>query len=397
MGKNGEGVTGYACAAIVPTPEGEKFVADFTAKYGSPPGLSITATCYDGVMMWTEAVKKVGDPDDYAAVSDAIHTMNYEGLQGTYEFAEYNDYVPLRQDTLPQPFFQVRDEDLVRCSSAVSRLRPSGPSRRGSRPDPHDAAGGRQGQRGRTQPAGPPVLELVDVGKRFGPIVALKDVSVTVREAEVLGIAGPNGSGKSTLFNVVGGVYRGTGRVLLRGENIMSLSPDRVCRRGVGRTFQIPQVFTTMTVEDNVRVGARFGGAARHRTQELIDQALEFVGLSARRRDGAGHLDLLGRKLLMLAAALATEPFLLMLDEPMGGLTPAEIGQLSGLILKLRDERRLTPIVIEHKVKTLVELSDRLMILFNGERIALGPPQEVVNDQRVIDLYLGKVIDVATC
>jgi branched-chain amino acid transport system ATP-binding protein len=86
-----------------------------------------------------------------------------------------------------------------------------------------------------------------------------------------------------------------------------------------------------------------------------------------------------------------------MLDEPMGGLTPAEIGQLSGLILKLRDERRLTPIVIEHKVKTLVELSDRLMILFNGERIALGPPQEVVNDQRVIDLYLGKVIDVATC
>jgi branched-chain amino acid transport system ATP-binding protein len=241
------------------------------------------------------------------------------------------------------------------------------------------------------------VLELTNVGKRFAEIVALKDVSVTVREAEVLGIAGPNGSGKSTLFNVVGGVYRGTGRVLLRGENIMSLSPDRVCRRGVGRTFQIPQVFTTMTVEDNVRVGARFGGAPRQRTQELIDEALEFVGLSARRREGAGHLDLLGRKLLMLAAALATEPFLLMLDEPMGGLTPAEIGQLSGLILKLRDERRLTPIVIEHKVRTLVELSDRLMILFNGERIALGPPQEVVNDQRVIDLYLGKVIDVATC
>jgi ABC-type branched-subunit amino acid transport system substrate-binding protein len=113
MGENGEGVTGYACAAILPTPEGEKFTADFTAKYGSPPGLSITATCYDGTLMWSEAVKKVGDPDDYAAVSDAIHTMNYQGLQGTYEFAEYN-YVPLRQDTLPQPFFQVRDEELVR-------------------------------------------------------------------------------------------------------------------------------------------------------------------------------------------------------------------------------------------------------------------------------------------
>jgi ABC-type branched-subunit amino acid transport system ATPase component len=246
-------------------------------------------------------------------------------------------------------------------------------------------------------PTDPAVLELIDIGKRFGAITALKGVSVTVREGEVLGIAGPNGSGKSTLFNVVAGVYRGTGHVLLRGEDIMALSPDRVCRRGVARTFQIPQVFATMTIEDNVRVGARFGGAPRHRTQELIDRSLEFVGLSSRRKVAAKHLDLLGRKLLMLAAALATEPFLLMLDEPMGGLTPVEIAQLTGLILKLRDEHSVTPIVIEHKVKTLVELSDRLMILFSGERIALGPPQEVVNDQQVVDLYLGKVTDVSAC
>lgn len=241
------------------------------------------------------------------------------------------------------------------------------------------------------------VLELDNVGKRFGAIVALKDVSVVVREGEVLGIAGPNGSGKSTLFNVVTGVHRGTGSVLLRGENIINLSPDRVCRRGVGRTFQIPQVFASMTVEENVRVGARFGGASRGRTRELMDRSLEFVGLTSRRGVKASHLDLLERKLLMLAATLATEPFLLLLDEPMGGLTPAEIARLSALIVNLRDEQGVTPIVIEHKVKTLVALSDRLMILFNGERIALGPPQEVVNDERVIDLYLGKVLDVPVC
>lgn len=246
-------------------------------------------------------------------------------------------------------------------------------------------------------PTTPVVLELVEVGKHFGEIVALNNVSVAVHEGEVLGIAGPNGSGKSTLFNVVAGVYRGTGKVLLRDHDIMSLSPDRVCRKGIGRTFQVPQVFATMSVADNVRVGARFGGAHRRRTEELIKESLEFVGLWGRRDVAAKHLDLLERKLVMLAASLATEPFLLMLDEPMGGLTPAEIAALSGLILKLRDGRGVTPIVIEHKVKTLVELSDRLMILFNGERIALGRPEEVVNDQRVIDLYLGKVLDVAVC
>lgn len=113
MGKNGDGVTGYSCAAILPTEKGQQFTDGFEAKYGEPPGLSITATCYDGTMMWGEAVKKVGNPDDYPAVSSAIHAMNYQGVQGTYAFADYN-YVPLRQDTLPQPFFQVRGQSLER-------------------------------------------------------------------------------------------------------------------------------------------------------------------------------------------------------------------------------------------------------------------------------------------
>ena len=240
-----------------------------------------------------------------------------------------------------------------------------------------------------------PVLQLQNVGKRFGEIVALKDVDLEVCRGEILGIAGPNGSGKSTLFNAVAGVYRPTGRVLLEGANIVGLGPDRVCRRGIARTFQIPQVFTSMTVEDNVLVGAHFGRKNRRGTRKAVDEALATTGLEDRRSVVAEHLDLLDRKLTMLAAALATDPFLLLLDEPMGGLTPAEIGQFGSHIVRLNRECDMTIIVIEHKVRKLVELSDRLMILYNGERVALGLPDEVVNDPRVIDLYLGGTFHAA--
>ncbi len=233
------------------------------------------------------------------------------------------------------------------------------------------------------------VLQLQGVGMRFGEITALKDVDLEVYRGEILGIAGPNGSGKSTLFNAVAGVYRPTGRILLEGANIVGLGPDRVCRKGIARTFQIPQVFGSMTAEDNIRVGAHFGRAIRGGMKEAINDAVATVGLEDKRSVVAEHLNLLGRKLLMLAAALATDPFLLLLDEPMGGLTPAEIHEFGTLITRLNRESGMTVIVIEHKVRKLVELSDRLMILYNGELVALGLPDEVVNDPRVIDLYLG--------
>jgi branched-chain amino acid transport system ATP-binding protein len=237
-----------------------------------------------------------------------------------------------------------------------------------------------------------PMLEVRDVGKRFGEIVALKGVSFDVADGEVLGVAGPNGSGKSTLFNVITGLYPGTGRVVFQGEDISRRGPNRVCRRGIARTFQLPQTFATMTVEDNVRVGAHFGGRAGRRKREVISEALELTGLIAKRLVLAKHLDLLDKKLTMLAAALSTQPKMLLLDEPMGGLSPSEISRLGSLLIKLNRQRGLSLIVIEHKVRKLVELSDRMMILYNGERVSIGPPHVVVNEQRVIDLYLGKAI-----
>ncbi|MCL4368814.1 MAG: ABC transporter ATP-binding protein [Actinobacteria bacterium] len=233
------------------------------------------------------------------------------------------------------------------------------------------------------------ILQVVDVAKTFNAIVALKCVNFEVAEGEIFGIAGPNGAGKSTLFNVIAGSFRGTGRIVFRGEDIMGLAPHAACRLGIARTFQIPQLFSSMTVGDNVRVGAHFGGRARRDERKLIREALEAVGLADRESAPAKHLDLLEKKLTMLAAALATEPWLLLLDEPMGGLSPAEVAEFSKLIARLNRERHITVIVIEHLIRKLAELSDRMMILYHGEEIALGPPAEVVSDQRVVDLYLG--------
>jgi branched-chain amino acid transport system ATP-binding protein len=245
--------------------------------------------------------------------------------------------------------------------------------------DPAAPAPGRQG----------PLLRVENVGKRFGEIVALKDVSVEVARGEVLGVAGPNGAGKTTLFNVIAGRYSGTGHVFLEGENTIGMKPHQLCHRGVARTFQIPLLFSSLSVEDNVRVGAQFGGRSRHDRQAAVDEGLTAVGMNERRGWPASQLNLLGKKLTMVAAALATAPRLLLLDEPMGGLAPTEIKVLGELVRRLNKESGITIIVIEHLVRKLVELSDRLMILSNGERIALGAPLDVVNDARVIELYLG--------
>jgi branched-chain amino acid transport system ATP-binding protein len=234
------------------------------------------------------------------------------------------------------------------------------------------------------------ILRLESVGKRFGEIVALSGIDMDVRSGEVFGIAGPNGAGKTTLFNVIAGRFGGTGRVMFGSENITGMKPHQICHRGIARTFQIPILFSTLSVEDNVRVGARFGGGWQHSERTAaIEQAIESVGLLERRQTPAKQLNLLGKKLTMLAAALATKPRLLLLDEPMGGLSPMEIRSFGELIVGLNRQSGITLIVIEHLIRKLVELSDRLMILHNGRQIALGVPADVVEDQRVIELYLG--------
>jgi branched-chain amino acid transport system ATP-binding protein len=233
------------------------------------------------------------------------------------------------------------------------------------------------------------LLSVQNVGKRFGEIVALREVNMEVEQRDVFGIAGPNGAGKTTLFNVVAGAFAGTGRVMFEGADIMGLKPHQVAHRGIARTFQVPVLFASMTVEENVLVGAHFGGRWGKREHEVVTECLNCVGLSKKAQTAARHVDLLDKKLTMLAAALATNPSLLLLDEPMGGLAPAEIALFGDLIRGLNEERGMTLIVIEHLIRKLVELSNKLMILDHGNEIRIGPPREVVADPRVIELYLG--------
>ncbi len=232
------------------------------------------------------------------------------------------------------------------------------------------------------------VLEVKQLTKRFGELAAVNNLSFEVEKGEIFGIAGPNGAGKTTLFNVISGVYSGTGEVIFEGQPISRLRPYQVCHRGLARTFQIPTVFSTLTLYDNVRVGAHFGTAGQDEDR-IIGDTLDFVDLRGKENVEVKHLCLFDKKLTMLAAALATQPRLLMLDEPIGGLSPVEIGQSISLFERINQEMGVTLIVIEHLMSVLVEISQRLMILHNGERISIGSPEEVTKDKQVIEVYLG--------
>ena len=233
------------------------------------------------------------------------------------------------------------------------------------------------------------ILQVNKVSQRFGELAAVKDLSFDVEKGEIFGIAGPNGAGKSTLFNVITGFYRGSGDIIFDGRSIRGLRPHQVCRRGIARTFQIPQLFLTLPVVENVKVGAHFGVAGAHDEKESINEAINFVELKGKENVIAANLNLFDKKRTMLAAALAAKPKLLLLDEPIGGLSPIEVSQTITLFQKINKELGLTILIIEHLMKVLTEVSQRLMILHNGDKICIGPPQEVTKDKRVIEVYLG--------
>ena len=234
------------------------------------------------------------------------------------------------------------------------------------------------------------MLEVSGISKSFGGLRAVQDVSFDVREGEILGIIGPNGAGKTTLFGIASGtVAPDAGRVVFAGTDITHLAPERRCRLGIGRSFQIPQPFNGMTVFENLVVAAAFGGGRRERDVyarcvELIEQC----GLVAKANRPAGSLTLLDRKRLELARALATQPRVLLLDEVAGGLTEHECRALVDLI---RDIRRggISIIWIEHVVHALVALVDRLVVLHGGGFIGEGAPQAVIASPAVRDIYMG--------
>jgi len=238
----------------------------------------------------------------------------------------------------------------------------------------------------------PELLELDNVSKDFGGLRAVNRVSLTAHDGEILGLIGPNGAGKTTLFNMITGVYRpSAGRVLLRGEDITRMGAHQRCKRGIARSFQLVRPFPELTVLENVAVGRIYGRDAvwnRRRAEADALALLDRVGLAGRAQQHAKHLTLVDRKRLELARALATRPILLLLDELLAGLNQTEVLEAMDLIRGLRDSGT-TIIMVEHMVKAIFGISDRVAVMSAGERIADGTPAAVARDERVIDAYLG--------
>jgi branched-chain amino acid transport system ATP-binding protein len=236
------------------------------------------------------------------------------------------------------------------------------------------------------------LLEISNLTKSFGGLQVLNDVSFALNEGEILGLIGPNGAGKSTLFNLITGVYRpNMGDIRFRGKSLVGLKPHRICRRGIARTFQLVRIFPSMTVLENVISGALYGrsGAKRKALDEALE-CLEILNLTALKDTVSAHLTYSDRRLVEIARAIAAQPGLALLDEPLAGLNPAETETIMAVIQDIRSLRGISIIWIEHKMDAVFNVCDRIVVLDYGVMIAEGHPRQIAKNKKVVEAYLGE-------
>jgi len=232
-------------------------------------------------------------------------------------------------------------------------------------------------------------LEVKKVSRFFGGLAAIKDVSFEVRKGEILGLIGPNGAGKTTLFNVVNGFYHPSrGEVFFQNRKISGSKPHQICQRGIARTFQVVKPLQRMSVLDNVLASSFLRARDKNHANEIARESLEFTGLYHDREVISKGLPLGKRKRLEIARALATQPEVLLLDESFAGLNPAELDESIGIIRRIKD-RGITIMIIEHHMKVIMAISDRIVVLNYGEKIAEGTPLEIRENPLVVEAYLG--------
>ena len=235
-----------------------------------------------------------------------------------------------------------------------------------------------------------PILKVTDVTKKFGNLVAVNRASLEVNRGEIVGLIGPNGAGKTTLFNAISGLYRPEeGTVFFKGMNITNWLPHKICKLGMSRTFQVTRAFTHMTVEDTVRVGA-YNRFNEKNVQDKVDQVIKVCDLVDIRKRVCEDLGLASLRKVELARALATEPVMLLLDDAGAGLNATELAAFMDLIKKLNQESQITFCVVEHVMQMVMGLCQQIVVLDSGEIIASGTPNQISNNVRVIEAYLGK-------
>ena len=237
-----------------------------------------------------------------------------------------------------------------------------------------------------------PLLEVRNITKRFGGLVAVNDLSLSVNQGEILGMIGPNGAGKTTAFNMISGYYKpDEGQIIFNGQNITKRRPDQICKLGLTRTFQVVKPFPQLSVLDNVIVGAYNRTNNKQEAQQKAHETLEFLRMGNMSEQLAGGLSVAGRKRLEIAKVLATGPKMILLYEAMAGLRPKETDEMIELVRQI-SQQGIALLLVEHVMKVIMSLADRIVVIYQGEKIAEGEPQAVVRNRAVIDAYLGEEV-----